>query len=43
MVKALDCGLKVSKFKLQLYNYIYFQINTMGKSWIALSLQLWVK
>ena len=25
MVKALDCNLQVSEFKLQSHNYIYFQ------------------
>ena len=31
MVKVLDCGLKVSKFKLQLHYYIHFQTNTIVK------------
>ena len=31
MAKVLDCGLKVSKFKLQLCYYIHFQINTFEK------------
>ena len=31
MVKVLDCGLKVSKFKFQLHYYIHFQANTLGK------------
>ena len=31
MAKVLDCGLEVSKFKLQLCYYIHFQTNTLGK------------
>ena len=31
MVKVLDCGLKVSKFKLQSHNYVHFHFNTLGK------------
>ena len=31
MIKVLDCGFKVSKFKLQSCHYIYFGTNTVGK------------
>ena len=31
MVKAMDCGIVVSEFELQLCSYIHFQINTLGK------------
>ena len=31
MAKVLDCGLKLSEFKLPSHYYIYFQINTLGK------------
>ena len=31
MVKAMDCGIVVSEFKLQLRYYIYFRANTLGK------------
>ena len=31
MVKAMDCGIIVSEFKLQLHYYIQFQTNTFGK------------
>ena len=31
MVKAMDCGIIVSKFKLQSHYYIHFQTNTLGK------------
>ena len=44
MVKALNCGVIVSEFKLQLCYYIYFWSNTLGKGmWTPLSPQLWVK
>ena len=32
MAKELDCHLEVSEFKLQSYNYVYVQVNTLGKS-----------
>ena len=31
MVKAMDCGIVVSKFVLQSRYYIHFQANTLGK------------
>ena len=31
MVKAMDCGVVVSEFKLQSCHYIHFQANTLGK------------
>ena len=31
MVKMMDCGFVVSKFKLQLRNYVHFRANTIGK------------
>ena len=31
MVKAMDCGIVVSKFVLQLRYYVHFQANTLGK------------
>ena len=31
MAKVLDCSLEVSSFKLHLYNYVHFWINTFGK------------
>ena len=31
MVKALDCGIVVSEFELQLHYYVYFRTNTLGK------------
>ena len=31
MVKALDYGIVVSKFKLQLHYYVHFRTNTLGK------------
>ena len=31
MVKALACGIIVSKFKLQLLYYVNFRTNTVGK------------
>ena len=31
MVKALDCGLVLSQFKLQSHHCIRFQTNTLGK------------
>ena len=31
MVKAMDCGIVVSEFELQLRYYVHFQANTLGK------------
>ena len=31
MVKAMDCGIVVSKFVLQLRYYVHFRANTFGK------------
>ena len=31
MVKAMDCGIVVSKSELQLRYYVHFQANTLGK------------
>ena len=31
MVKAMDCGIVVSEFKIQLLYYIHFQTNNLGK------------
>ena len=31
MVKTMDCGIAVTKFKLQLHYYVHFQTNTLGK------------
>ena len=31
IVKALDCGIVVSKFKLQSCYYVHFRTNTLGK------------
>ena len=31
IVKVLDCGLKVSEFKLQSCYYVHFWTNTLGK------------
>ena len=31
MVKALNCRIIASEFKLQLYDYVHFQINILGK------------
>ena len=31
MVKAMDCGIVVSKFELQLRYYVHFRTNTLGK------------
>ena len=31
MVKAMDCGIVVSEFVLQLRYYVHFQANTLGK------------
>ena len=31
MVKAMDCGIVVSKFVLQLRYYVHFRANTLGK------------
>ena len=31
MVKAMDCGIVVSEFVLQLRYYVYFRANTLGK------------
>ena len=39
MVKAMDCGIIVSKFKLQSRYYIHFQANTLGKGMNPLILQ----
>ena len=39
--KVLDCGLKVNECKLQLYYYIHFWTNSLGKSMNPLSPQLW--
>ena len=39
----LDCGLEVSKFKLQLCYCIHFQTNTLEKGMNPLSSQQWLK
>ena len=31
MVKAIDCGIIVSEFKLQSHYYVHFRANTFGK------------
>ena len=31
MVKAMDCGIIVSEFVLQLHYYVHFRANTFGK------------
>ena len=31
MVKAMDCGIVVSEFVLQLRYYVHFRANTLGK------------
>ena len=31
MVKAMDCGIVVSEFELQLRYYVHFRANTLGK------------
>ena len=31
MVKKMVCGIVVSEFELQSLNYVYSQINTLGK------------
>ena len=31
-VNVLDCSHEISKYKLQLYNYVHFQTNTLGKN-----------
>ena len=31
MVKAMDCGIEVSEFKLQSLYYVHFRANTLGK------------
>ena len=31
MVKAMDCGIVVSKFVLQSHYYVHFRENTLGK------------
>ena len=31
MVKAMDCGIKLSEFVLQSHYYVHFQANTLGK------------
>ena len=33
MAKVLDCGVKVSEFKLQSHYYIHFQTNTLGEKY----------
>ena len=38
MTKMLDCGLKVSVFKLQFSYYVQFQANTLGKDMNTLTL-----
>ena len=43
IVKAMDCGIVVSKFVLQSCYYVHFRINTLGKDMNPLSSQLWVK
>ena len=43
IVKAVDCGIVLSEFKLQSHCYIHFQTNTLGKGMELLSSQLWVK
>ena len=32
MTKVLDCGLEVKDFEISSRNYVYFQINNLGKS-----------
>ena len=43
MVKAMDCGIVVSEFKLQSPSYDQFRTNALGKGMNPLFLQLWVK
>ena len=43
MIKAMDCGIVISKFVLESYYYVHFRANTLGKSMNPLSFQLWVK
>ena len=43
MVKAMDCGIVVREFVLQVRYYIHFRANTIGKGMNPLSSQLWVK
>ena len=43
MTNMFDCDIKLSKFKLQLGYYIYFQTNTPEKGLDFLFLQLQVK
>ena len=43
MVKALDCRIIVSEFKLQSRYYIHFQTNALGKDMNPLILPIWVK
>ena len=31
MVKAMDCGIIVSEFELQLHYYVHSRANTLGK------------
>ena len=31
MVKAMDCGIVVSEFVLQLHDYVHFRANTLEK------------
>ena len=33
MVKAMECRIVVSEFKLQLHYYVHFQTNTLGKKY----------
>ena len=33
MVKAMDCGIVVSEFVLQLRYYLHFQANTLGEKY----------
>ena len=40
MVKAMDCGIVVREFVLQLRYYVHFRANTLGK---GMNPQLWVK
>ena len=41
MIKAVDCGVAVSEFELQLRYYVYFRTNTVGKDMNPLSSQLY--
>ena len=31
MAKAMDCGIVVNEFELQLRYYVHFRMNTLGK------------